>query len=186
MSFKKLILPILLSLSSISAYATPYCTADQVSIHELALSAGGMMQTRSLYALVNDSKTACRIAGMPAVWGLAAGKNIYLSKTPIPQGHDVILKPLAKKNAIPFNQLVWFSLRGNAASDGPTFNTIQVALPGILNKTYTVHYSGYSTGIDSLSPIQAGTNDELKRYFTCPTLQNNIWPLSANTVISCG
>ncbi len=186
MLFKKLMPLTLLSLFTISVYATPYCTADQVSVHELALSAGGMMQTRSLYALVNDSKTPCKISGMPAVWGLAPGKNIYLSKAPIPQGHDVILQPLAQKNSIPFKQLVWFSFRGNAASDGPTFDTIQVVLPGILNKTYTVHYSGYSTGIDSLSPIQSGTTDDLKHYFTCPSLKNNTWPLSANRVVSCG
>ena len=183
---KKLTLTFLLSLLSLSAYAIPYCTAAQVSIHELALSAGGMMQTRSLYAITNNSKTACKLAGTPAVWGLAAGKNVYLAKKPVTQGQSVVLQPLAQKNVIPFKQLVWFSFHGNAASDGPTFNTIKVMLPGIPKQIYTLHYSGYSTGVDSLSPIESGSNDNLTRYFTCPSLTDNTWPLSANAIVSCG
>ena len=88
MSLKKLIFPSLLSLFSIGGYATPYCTADQVSIHELALSAGGMMQTRSLF----------RLAMAPILHDFLAQGNQYLASAFLAEINKTLEGPITQAN----------------------------------------------------------------------------------------
>jgi hypothetical protein len=165
----------------------PYCTASQLAIYQVALDYPGMMQSRSLYAIVNHAQKACRLKGTPAVFGLAQFQRVVLAKKPTSMGALVIVEPLNQTDLVASDQLVWFSLVGNEASNGPRFKDIQVVLPGLEKHFFNVPYAGYSSALSQLTPIQkdaalwkALENDQ------CPGFTGKRWPIAFKTMVQCG
>ena len=132
----------------------PACTAKQIRIYEVAVDMPGMMKSQSLYGIINHSKTACSLQGVPTVVGLSKGSPVTIAAAAQQNSNVVILPPMHHQKSIPSNQLAWFAFQGNAASNGPTFTQIQVTLPGIPDHPYTISYSGYSTAVSGVTAIQ--------------------------------
>lgn len=189
MTFIKKLILISTYLISITVYGNPvpYCDKNQLSIYQVAVDHPGMMQSRSLYGIVNISHKACRLQGTPAVFGMATNQKVSVASTPNLNGKAVIVEPLTNKKSTTSNQLVWFSLHGNDASDGPKFKKIQIILPGIENKVFTVPYDGYSSSVTDLSPIQKDAKnwDALKTDH-CPGFYGKTWPIFFNATAECG
>jgi inner membrane protein involved in colicin E2 resistance len=189
MTFIKNTILISTYLVSVAVYANsvPYCDKNQLSIYQVAVDHPGMMQSRSLYGIVNVSRKACRLQGTPAVWGIASDQKVTVASAPNLNGKSVIVEPLTDKKSISSNQLVWFSLHGSDASDGPKFKKIQIILPGIKTKIFTVPYDGYSSSVSHLSAIQKDAQhwDALKTDH-CPGYYGKSWPIFFNATAECG
>jgi hypothetical protein len=191
MSLSKKILFGMACCTALTSYAQtasiPACTASQLNVYEVAVDMPGMMKSQSLYGIINQSSTACTLQGTPSVIGLAQGKNITVAATSQVIGPKITLYPLHKKDSIISTELVWFGFQGNAASDGPTFKTIQVTLPGLPDHPYTVSYSGYSTAVSGLTTIQQGAQNWLNLTgSTCPGFYGKHWPVFFTATAQCG
>ncbi len=174
-------------ISVASATTVPPCTAAQLQIYEVAVDMPGMMKSHSLYGIINHSQTACMLQGTPQIWGLAEGKPIELTQHQAQVSQAVIVQPLSKKDSVLSTQLVWFGFDGNAASDGAPFKTIRVILPGLPEHPYTVSYSGYSTAVYGLTPIQQGAQNWLKQTQSmCPGFYGKTWPVFFTATADCG
>jgi hypothetical protein len=174
-------------MGSAHAATLPVCTAAQLQVYEVAVDQPGMMKSYSLYGIINTSTTACTLRGTPTVVGLASPTNITIPATSQIATPAVVVYPLSKKDSVISTQLVWFAFQGNAASNGPTFKTIQVTLPGLADHPYTVAYSGYSTAVSGLTSIQQGAQNWLNLTGSdCPGFDGKHWPVFFTATAHCG
>jgi len=174
--------------------SVPYCKADQLKIHELTCNYPGMMKTQTLYEIINVSHSSCRLcAGTPSIWAIDKnGRHILVNKnnsslsrntissfrglTAESRRHDILLNPAIKsrddglvlRNNDTREKVVWFSIEATAAYDPrklPEFNKIVVALPGLSDKTFSVDYHGYTSGVLKITALQkSNRQDILKDY----------------------
>ena len=164
----------------------PYCSGEQLAIYQIALDYPGMMHSKTLYGVINTSQKNCRLNGTPAAWGISKHNKIYLSKEAIQNGQTVLVEP-TNKNYIASDKLVWFSIDGSGAVDGVPFTTIQIMLPGVANRVYTVQYNGNNAAGSPPSTLQKNAALwEALENDACPGFSGKVWPIYFAKTVYCG
>lgn len=162
--FKFTIFLATLAFANIVCADVPYCTANQLSIYNIAGYQPGMMHLGALYGIINHSKQACQLKSdnNSARFALQVKDN------------SVIVEPLTNPDFINSDKLVWFYVRGTQADvtihdaqgnaiDNPDHalvqnGTLAISLPGI-SHNYKVEISKDYNQIDNTPTIQKNLID---------------------------
>lgn len=151
--------------ANIAGADIPYCTADQLSIYNIAGFQPGMSHLGNLYGIINTGKQACQ---------LKSDNNSARFALQI-KDNSVVVEPLTNPDFINSDKLVWFYITGTDADvtfyedkDGNDVNnldnklvrdgTLAVTLPGIPH-TYHIEVSKYYNQINDIPKIQKNLID---------------------------
>ena len=163
------------------------CKIQDIQFHLIAVVAPGMSKTVTVYAVSHQGLHGCYLPLYPVVWAAMNNHKKQLQRVPemVNVKKNVVLLPSEHHHdKVKASQLVWFAVKGNAATfPGDKgyfypFQSLVVGLTSLKEKTKVVAYKGFTSHVDVTV-----FNQGLSAWWFSKNCLSANQPLSADTLI---